>query len=455
MESSAKSSTWRRILIAICSLIAIVCTIVCFYIRDIVNYTDEYDYDTRREYEEEWNGESHIGKISRYDEDGNELNRNWGHFGGQDWYSNEITGGLGTNEDFGELVRLYSYEKNGEDVSLWVYDITNKLKGKTTIDEFYKFLQNDYCNDTTTLWKITDEIPSLRAMTTGPTATIRFNSDEAKTVFKESFVVFANDRIYSFHFSNNGLESNGKNLFNLFHKRCLKIVKSVDFNSYRQWNIGHTKLKELVLKENSERMLLCRLVILIASISGLVIFCLAITHRLVTNNRRAKILFLYWAICFIIILAFCSLYPFFVEEYANDAIILPLTVLLTTIIYAPIASFLYKRSSQKYVDTYLIPDWCVNTFGLASIFQKRLLIVFLFIPLFYACPIPVVGWFVFAFYVIPVSIIALLILGLLWIKDGKKNNYNCRIKMDRMFCRHCGKLIDGDSEFCRYCGKRL
>ena len=32
------------------------------------------------------------------------------------------------------------------------------------------------------------------------------------------------------------------------------------------------------------------------------------------------------------------------------------------------------------------------------------------------------------------------------IKDGLSDN--------KMYCKHCGDLIDSDSEFCKHCGKR-
>ena len=40
----------------------------------------------------------------------------------------------------------------------------------------------------------------------------------------------------------------------------------------------------------------------------------------------------------------------------------------------------------------------------------------------------------------------IIIVPLIAIKDGLSDN--------KMYCKHCGDLIDSDSEFCKHCGKR-
>ena len=141
------------------------------------------------------------------------------------------------------------------------------------------------------------------------------------------------------------------------------------------------------------------------------------------------------------------------------------------LLYTIMMAFLSYRSNENYNKEYLIPSWVINTFNIRSVVGKRLLLVVLFFPLFYLFPIPIFGSYIL-FYILPVSVIVLIILGLKWIVDGRKVQVPSVTKSavanptvtnpslinkdtPKMYCRHCGKKIDADSGFCRYCGKKI
>jgi len=83
--------------------------------------------------------------------------------------------------------------------------------------------------------------------------------------------------------------------------------------------------------------------------------------------------------------------------------------------------------------------------------------IFLIYPFFLVVPLPVIGIFFLVFYILPVILILGIIWIVLWIREGKKMDGKPQVQNDkaRLYCRHCGKLIDADSDYCRYCGKKL
>ncbi len=123
--------------------------------------------------------------------------------------------------------------------------------------------------------------------------------------------------------------------------------------------------------------------------------------------------------------------------------------------------FLSKRSNEDYHTFYLIPNNILYTFNIKKEYTKRLLLLFIFYPLFFVVPLPVVGLFFLVFYVLPVTLLVLLYWGVKkiihWLKEGRKIDSCPIIEDDKkyMYCRHCGKIIDACSSFCRFCGKQL
>lgn len=118
MNNSYTILLWKKILMTICMVVSITCTIIVGNLKKIINY----DYESVKEWD--YRKLSHFGDVRHT----NELDENRVHFGGREWYSNEITNGIKTDKDYGTLVRLYSYYDNGENVDLWVYDIKPKLE---------------------------------------------------------------------------------------------------------------------------------------------------------------------------------------------------------------------------------------------------------------------------------------------------------------------------------------
>ena len=121
---------WRKILIAILSLLIITCAILIGNIYNIICYESDYPgkYD-EYVFKDKWKrGDSHIGNIeyvydSEYDLVGVKI-------GNRNWYSNNLEN-IDSDKELGELILLYSYRINdssdphyGESASLWIYDIS-------------------------------------------------------------------------------------------------------------------------------------------------------------------------------------------------------------------------------------------------------------------------------------------------------------------------------------------
>lgn len=451
MNNSYTILLWKKILMTICMVVSITCTIIVGNLKKIINY----DYESVKEWD--YRKLSHFGDVRHT----NELDENRVHFGGREWYSNEITNGIKTDKDYGTLVRLYSYYDNGENVDLWVYDIKPKLEElNISRDSFYINIYKEYSSDTTKIWKISRDFRPFLALTSGPLLYISGEESE----FREYIIVFANDRVYSFCISNDKLKSDGQtNVFNVFDERCVNIVKDIDFNTYRKWETDYNKYKTLSLKEHTERLKWCRILLTIVLFCS-VLFLAMPQQRLGKVNMRARNLFFYDAICYCITLLICS-----GLIWIGDTLSETMTVnmgwafgfIAATIIYTILMTYLTRRSNEVYHNTFLIPSWMIKTFNINFAVGKRILLVLLFFPLYYIVPIPFVGIvYVFTLYVIPIMILIAIVLIIKWIIDGKRNEID-RIKatgsngINKMFCRHCGSQIDSDSEYCRYCGKKV
>lgn len=83
--------------------------------------------------------------------------------------------------------------------------------------------------------------------------------------------------------------------------------------------------------------------------------------------------------------------------------------------------------------------------------------ILLIYPFFVIVPLPVIGVLFLMYYILPVLLVVCIIWIVLWIREGKKIDAKPQVQNDRarLYCKHCGKLIDADSDYCRYCGKKL
>ena len=450
-----KISTVKVIIMVACATLAILSAIMVAFLDDFI----DYDYSPRY-----WDSRnlSHFGDIKPTDKDRV-------HFGGANWYAHEITNDNKTNDDFGSLVRLYSYYNNdinhkfyGENVGLWVYDIEPKLTELSiSRDSLYSLLFNTYSSDTTNWWKPSRAFKPFLALTSGPL--FAFSTDKSDvSEFDERFVIFANDRIYYFRIINDELKSENfeGDIFQVFDERCLEIVSKIDFSTYQKWEAEYNNNKALGLKMSKWRRILLSMVLLFLSL-----VLITPIKKLGKLNIQARNLFIYGTICFVISVVICLGYIWFnepsygINENAEN-MRLALVAVGVGFLYTIMMAFLSYRSNENYYKEYLIPSWVINTFNIKSVVGKRFLLVVLFFPLFYLFPIPIIGMTVL-FYILPVSVIVLFVLGIKWIVDGRSvqtpstTNSSIINKETTMYCRHCGKIIDADSGFCRYCGKKL
>ena len=218
------------------------------------------------------------------------------------------------------------------------------------------------------------------------------------------------------------------------------------------------RFDKIVEKEKTEQMTWGYLLFIIIIISCLCISVITI-NKIGERNHMARKIALYWIICLLISIILLSIGAMTKAGDDTDTLLAWLIALIipSIILSSLVISFLTKKSTQDYCATFLIPDRLLNLLHISNEFRKRLLMLFLIYPFFFIVPIPIAGLFVFICYIIPVIVILGIIRLVLWIKEGKRIDTKLQIQNDRarLYCRHCGKLIDADSDFCRYCGKKL
>ena len=457
MNNTDKIPMWRKVVITIFSLIIIVCLIMLGSIDSII----KYDY----EYVDEWryNNISHIGNISNRDSRGYKLDDNWINIGNHHWYSNDIED-KNANKEFGELVRLYSYSivdsdnrNYGEEASIWIYDISKKLQsGNITKESFYRQLYNEYTKDTTSIWKPINAFSPFLALTTGPWIRVTIKEENSPIMYRDNFIIFANNRVYCINFANDKYKNCGPENDDIFHKRCLSVIKDIDFLSYNKWEKDYNRYLDLSVKEKEQRVLWKSILYVILIVSGLCVFFLA-SKKLGRKNNHARNMAIYTMVC--IALSFL-IYGAMTLDNPNldDTLAFVLFDFLPSVlVISLIERFLAKKSHQGYYSYYLIPKWFSGNLQITNEFRKRLLMIFLIYPFFFIVPLPVIGMFFLAFYILPVLLILGIIWIVLWLREGKKIDAKPQVQNDRarLYCRHCGKLIDADSDYCRYCGKKL
>lgn len=224
---------------------------------------------------------------------------------------------------------------------------------------------------------------------------------------------------------------------------------------YIRSDIQH-KYSVIVEKEDNQRKFWERILYLIILTAGLCVFCL-ISHKIGRNNRHAKNLAIYTNICMALSFLIYSALAINDPNLDETLAFVLFDFLPSVLVISLIERFLAKKSYQDYHSCYLIPKWLSSNLQITNEFRKRLLMIILIYPFFLIVPLPVVGLFFLAFYILPVLTILAIIWIVLWIREGKKMDAKPQYQNDRarLYCRHCGKLIDADSEYCRYCGKKL
>ena len=214
------------------------------------------------------------------------------------------------------------------------------------------------------------------------------------------------------------------------------------------------KYEEIYEKENNKRVLWGRILLTIVLLLGISIFLL-IVKPYNNNNLHARKSSLYCIICFAINYIIHQVLVLLHPDYLEIEGWVIVFFLSSVFVLSAMEVYLANKSQKKYYNYYLIPEKFPNKLKNTD-YRKRLLMLFLIYPLFYLVPIPILGTFVLLLYIIPVLLILGIIYVVTWLREGKGSrlapyNYN----KARLYCRHCGKLIDADSDYCRYCGKKL
>ena len=468
MKVTETLSMWRKILIAILSLLIIVCAILIGNIRHIIRYDSDFKDKYGYYLSEKWSkGQSHIGNISQFDSRGYKLDDNWVNIGNRYWYSNDLED-IDSNKEFGELIRLYSYSINdssdphyGETASLWIYDISKKcLELGMDREAFYKYMLKKCTHDSTSIWKSSIISRPFLALTTDPRIEVSIKEENPPLIYRENFIIFANNRVYCFNFANDKAKQISPKNDALFDKRCKSVIGDTDFMSYTQWEKDYYEYKELSEKEDYERELWSCILYGIVFTCCICIFVLNI-RKIGKINKQARLLVFYVIVCLAIGLIVMAIGAFD-SPCKNDTLGWLVFVFFPSfVICMQMITFLSKKSREAYNTYYLIPDVAKKYLNINTEYKKRLSLLLMFYPLFFIVPIPVIGLMVFVCYILPLAFLILIYLrtrkAIIWLKEGKKldSKPNIQSEKARIYCRHCGKLIDADSDYCRYCGKKL
>lgn len=459
---------WRKIMLVFLSLLILICVILIGNVHNIIHY--ESDYTSKYSYylRDNWSkGESHIGNISKTDSRGNMLDDNWVNIGNRYWYLNDLED-IDSDKEFGELIRLYSYSINdssdpyyGETASLWIYDISRKcLELGMGRDAFYKYMHNKCSQDSTSIWKSSNIARPFLALTTNPRIAVHIEEENPPLIYRENFIIFANNRVYCFNFANDKAKQISPKNDALFDKRCKSVIGDTDFMSYTQWEKDYYEYKELSEKQDHDRELWGCILYGIVFICCFCIFILNI-RKIGKTNNQARLLVFYVIVCLAIGLIVMAIGAFD-SPCKNDTLGWLVFVFFPSFVICMLMiTFLSKKSRESYNTYYLIPDVAIRYLNINTEYKKRLSLLFMFYPLFFIVPIPVIGLVVFVCYVLPMALFILIYLktrkAIAWLKEGKKldSKTNAQSEKARIYCRHCGKLIDADSDYCRYCGKKL
>lgn len=401
--------------------------------------------------------ETHIENLSPFDNRGNSLEDNCVRIGKHYWYINDLDD-IDSDERLGNLIFAFSYQINniynrydGEKAFLIIYDI-EPLKQKLGInkDSIYNSLYMSFTNDSLSFWDTTNQFLPFIALKTRPRAT--YSPNDSLPTFEENIMIMANDRIYNFYLANDKIRTKGMEAFNMFDKRCINIAKSLDLRSYRVKEIE----KEIKEKKERQEAIWIKIIYSIISLLGIGVYALSLRNMGKKNNLAKKWL-TFIGICTGIAIIVMGIGVFMYPNDSDTQGALFVIYIPTVIINSIFSLYFAKKTNEENYDYNLIPEWLSRGLKINNEFKKRLLLILLIYPFFFIVPIPIIGLFWGIFYIIPLLLILGIIWIVLWIKEGKRMDDKHQVQNDRaqLYCRHCGKLIDADSDFCRYCGKEL
>lgn len=398
MDNLNKIPTWRKVLIVVFALIVVVCLILLGNIDNIIN-------------------ESEKNKPSLIFEQDKILSRLLSF--------NELSDEQQREFQLDQEDRLNKYVDTDQDTYVEACNILyNNLKFKDIFSE-----------------ELIDSLKSIGA-----------NYDDRCKILRNKVVSDAFNYLYS-PFTSNGIRDNRKGLGTDWEEYNQMSIPAKE--NYIRSDFQH-KYEIIVEKENRQRNMLGSILYAIILASGLGVFYL-ISAKIGKKNLHARYLAIYTIACValnIIIYGVMAIN----NINSDETLAFVLFDFLPSIVVLSVTErFLAKKSYQDYQSYYLIPKWLSDSFNLTKEFRKRLLMIFLIYPFFFVVPLPVIGMFFLGFYILPVLLILGIIWTVLWIREGKKMDGKPQVQNDkaRLYCRHCGKLIDADSDYCRYCGKKL
>lgn len=398
-------------------------------------------------------------------------NDGWVQIGNERWLAQKLDD-TEADESLGKPLYVLSYHINnkysryyGEKASLRIYDI-KPLKEKTGMDNgsTYSRISNDLTKDSTSMWYPTHVFFPFVALKTKPRAIFKIHDDHStEQTFKESIIIMGNERIYYFQITNDQIRENGMQAFEMFDERCLSIAKSLDLKSYYirslekyEQEIEDNKNLRAQEKEDELRVMWIKIIYYSITLCGIIALIF-----LSKKTRKDNILIRKWlsyiAICTVVFIVGMGVGVFMYPKDPATCGYLFVFYLPAIIINTLLGLFLVRKTTVIDNINSLIPEWLYNNLKITNEYRRRFMMVFLVYPFLIIVPLPVIGLLFIAFYIIPVSLILSVRWIALWIREGMGKNINSlvRNKREQFYCRHCGKLIDADSEYCRYCGKKL
>lgn len=402
MNKIEKMPMWRKALIAICYLLIIACLILVSNIESIINNKELVHYEPSNVFQ-----------------------------------NNAILKPL-----------LDFYELNDKDRKLFEYeneDLIEKHRSRLrVVNNLDRYVSKLYRNEQfvnifgkEAFYKTIEE-HGERAYQ------IRLERLRNKTV-SEAF-----NYLYS-PFTKNGSRDNSKGLGAEWEKYAQMSIPEKEY--YIRSDIQE-RYDTLVKKENDERELWRRSLLSLVLLIGIIIFLL-IAKKPGKINCHARTIIMYYFLCVAINYIIHQFLVIFEPYKADTEPFIIFCFLFPLLTLSIMEVFVANRSKEDYFNYYLIPDKISENMT-NNDYKKRLLMIFLIYPLFYIIPIPFVGFFIFLSYILPVSLIIGIVWIVLWIKKAKNIDEMSLVQDGAgLYCRHCGKLIDADSDYCRYCGKKL
>ena len=222
-------------------------------------------------------------------------------------------------------------------------------------------------------------------------------------------------------------------------RKCLIIISSIlivviaiatgilseEVLNSSEWDWSNHSL----LAYDRQKALMTRFIFKVGIGLSLVIFY-ASSWALGNSNYIAKILCriirVYFVLLIIVAFYATKLYPKVDLTPRSDFMFYPcyLGFLVTVFLYSILNSYLSKKSNVERSQYSLFPNWVIELYGLRSHLAKRVFGLFILYPFYYLVSIPVAGFFVLSFYILPLSLIVLLFSGLVriikWVIEGWK-----------------------------------